>query len=92
MIAHLDGIWPETSSALRRCTEVDTVSLGGDPLTVVSTRPGQMVLAFDREAIEQDLETSQLLSIRCVGGVEEQFEVYVGAPSVPGSVGPTGPA
>ncbi len=73
--------------------KVKAVFLGGDPLTVISSRERLMILAFDRRLIE--FGVSHLLSIRCDGGQEEQFEVYIeraGKQGPTGDTGATGPA
>lgn len=83
---------------VRLCTtpnKVEAVFLGGDPLTVISSKKGLMILAFERSDIE--FGVSHLLSIRCTGGQEEQFEVYIeragkqGPPGAEGSAGAQGP-
>ncbi len=76
---------------VRLCTtpnKVEAVFLGGDPLTVISSKKGLMILAFERSDIE--FGVSHLLSIRCTGGQEEQFEVYIERAGKQGPPGPTG--
>lgn len=66
---------------------VKQAELGGDSLGVVSAAAGVMVFSFKRSDIEQEFDTSQLLSIICRNGEEEQFEVYIGRPSKEGPRG-----
>lgn len=88
----------------RLCAAPDAVKavfLGGDPLAVISSAKRRMVLAFERRDIE--IGVSHLFSVRCDGGQEEQFEVYIekdgkrgppgfaGQPGVAGPPGPVGP-
>ncbi len=97
MTAHVDFtvdqivVW-----GVRLCGSPDAVKavfLGGDPLTVISSAKGRMVLAFEHRDIE--IGVSHLLSVRCNGGQEEQFEVYIekdGKRGPQGATGPRGPA
>ena len=58
--------------SVRLCTtpnKVEAVFLGGDPLTVISSKKGLMILAFERSDIE--FGVSHLLSIRCTGGAKK---------------------
>ena len=93
MTAHVDFtvdqivVW-----GVRLCGSPDAVKavfLGGDPLTVISSAKGRMVLAFEHRDIE--IGVSHLLSVRCNGGQEEQFEVYIEKDGKRGPQGPAGP-
>lgn len=68
--------------------KVEAVFLGGDPLTVISSAERLMILTFERPEIE--FGVSHLLSIRCDGGEEEQFEIYIERAGKQGPVGPRG--